>query len=163
MTYALVVNGTIQSVGSLPNSARRLDTQQWVMGLATAPAAMVAACGYREVLDMRPQYNPATQVLERGQVFLSTPTTPVVAYTIRDKTAEELAVEADAAAREAKAVNVGRSITWLRQHAETARNATATSGNAVAVLNVVLDDLAVFLDGFADLLEATRMDERGNE
>lgn len=163
MTYALVIENEIQSVGRLPNSARRLDTRAWVMGLADASPALVAACGYFEVLDMRPEYDPATEVLERGDVVLSDPTTPVREYTIRDKTAEELAAEADAAEREAKAVQVGQAVTWLRTQADTARSVTVTNTNAVAILGAVVDNLAVFYDGFADLLEALRMDERGNE
>jgi hypothetical protein len=159
--YALVINGTIQSVGRLPLSARRLDNGNWVMGLATASPALVAACGYFAVLDMVPAYDSATEVLERGDVFLSDPSTPVVAYTIRPKTADELAADADAANRLAKGVNVGQAITWLRNQSNTAESTTATSGNAVAVLNGVLDNLAIFYDGFADLLEHLRLDQLG--
>jgi hypothetical protein len=159
--YALIIDGKIQSVGNLPNSARRLDNGNWVMGLATASDALKAACGYRAVIDNRPQYDEATQVLERGDVFLSDPTTPVVAYTIRAKTAEELAAEADASARDAAGVRVGQAVAWLRSHAQTARNTTATTNNAVAVLNALLDDLPVVYDGLADLLEYLRADRLG--
>ena len=161
--YALIVDGEIESVGRLPNSARRLDTRDWVMGLADAPSKLVAACGYFAVVDQPPQYDAATEVLERGDVFLSDPSSPVVGYTVRDKTAAELAAEADEAARETKAVNVGQAVGWLRTQADTARGVNVTTANAVQVVNGIVDNLAVFYDGFADLLEALRMDQRGND
>jgi hypothetical protein len=97
MAYALIIAGAVESVGRLPNSARRLDNGNWVMGLATASDALKAACGYRAVIDNVPTYDPATQVLERGDVFLADPTTPVRAYTIIPKTAEQIAAELAAA------------------------------------------------------------------
>lgn len=44
------------------------------------------------------------------------------------------------------------AIVTLRQWADDAEATTATAGNAVAVLNVVLDRLGIFFDRFADLL-----------
>lgn len=41
----------------------------------------------------------------------------------------------------------------LRQWAATADATTATAGNAVAVVNGILDNLAVFYKNFADLLD----------
>ena len=46
-----------------------------------------------------------------------------------------------------------QAIATLRQWADDAEATTATQGNAVQVLNVVVDRLGVFFDRFADLLE----------
>lgn len=54
MAYAFVTDNTIQRVGGLPASARRLDTQEWVMGLDTAPADLVKATGWLPVVEDRP-------------------------------------------------------------------------------------------------------------
>jgi hypothetical protein len=96
MRYALVIDNAVQNVGRLPDAARRLDTRQWVLGLSTAPAEFVEACGYFPVVDTPPAYDSRTEVLERGDVVL-VDRVPTVAYTVRAKTAEELAAEAEAA------------------------------------------------------------------
>jgi hypothetical protein len=57
---------------------------------------------------------------------------------------------------EARALNLNQAIPTLREWAADAEATTATSGNAVQVLNVVLDRLGVFFDRFADLLENQR-------
>lgn len=76
------------------------------------------------------------------------------------KGAALLAQESDAADRLTKRGNLNaQAIAALRQWADDAESTTATSGNAVAVLNTVLDRLAIFFDRFADLLEAQRMDQ----
>lgn len=96
MMYAQVTADTINAVGRLPNSARRLDTRQWVMGLTNAPTELVEACGWYSVTDTPPDHDPATQVVERGDVTL-VDGRPVRRYTVRAKTADELAAEAEAA------------------------------------------------------------------
>ena len=48
--------------------------------------------------------------------------------------------------------NLDTAIATLRQWAADARNTTVTSGNAVAVLGVVVQRLGTFFDRFADLL-----------
>lgn len=47
MSYARIVNNVITEFG-LPNSARRLDTNEWVMGLneSFCPESLRAACGF---------------------------------------------------------------------------------------------------------------------
>lgn len=87
-SYALVVANAIQSEGPLPLSARRLDTQEWVMGLATASTALREACGYREVQDaVRPADTP-TQIQVRGLTLVGS--VPTVTWTPRNKTQAEL-------------------------------------------------------------------------
>lgn len=45
--YALVIDGTIESVGGLPRAARRLDTQEWVTPLnGVWTTEQAEACGY---------------------------------------------------------------------------------------------------------------------
>lgn len=53
---------------------------------------------------------------------------------------------------------IAAAIPVLRQWANDAETTTATTQNAVAVLNVVLDRLGVFFDNFADLLESLGKD-----
>lgn len=158
--YAFVIDNEIQSVGGLPGSARILATRQWLCppgGLANATVDQREACGYYAVVDEPPQFDPQTQVLTRGEAFLSDPSTPMVMYTIRPKTADQLATEAEARARaedlERKGINVGQAVATLRQWADDADAVTVTTGNAVQVLQVTLDRMGVFFDRFADLIE----------
>lgn len=102
MAFAFVVDGVLQAVGRLPGSARLLDTGEWFMppgGLRAASEADRAACGWFQVTDVSPLFDSATQVLERGAVVL-VDGFPVVDYTVRDKTPEELAADAQTAADE---------------------------------------------------------------
>lgn len=158
--YALVIDNAVQSVGRLPNSARRLDTGQWVMGLATAPTELVEACGYFPVVDTPPAYDPATEVLERNGVVV-VQGVPVVDYTVRDKTAAELAAEADQADRQAKGIDVGNAVDTLRTWADQAAGVTVTSTNAVDTLQTLVDRQAIFYARFADLLEYQGLDRLG--
>jgi hypothetical protein len=57
---------------------------------------------------------------------------------------------------DARRLRLDQAAATLRQWAADADATTVTAGNAVAVLGVVVDRLAVFFDRFADLL-----DERG--
>jgi hypothetical protein len=88
--YALVVDGVIQSTGGLPASARRLDTQAWVMGLATAGATLQQACGYFEVVEpARPSITTA-ETFDADTIELVAGI-PTLIYHKRNKTAAELA------------------------------------------------------------------------
>lgn len=95
MAYALVTNNTIQGVGRLPSSARRLDTGEWVMGLDTAPPELVRATGWYEVVDTpRPADTPTTTHDRSVELVNGIPT---VTWTERDKTQGELDAEAERA------------------------------------------------------------------
>lgn len=87
--YALVQNDTITKVGPLPPSARRLDTQEWVMGLATAPDRLVEACGYFPVTDTARPADDQTTTYDRSVTLVNS--VPTVTWTARPKTAQEQA------------------------------------------------------------------------
>lgn len=93
--YAQIIDGEITAVGRLPRSARRLDTGQWVMGLATAPVELQQACGWYEVVETERPAETATQVpVGTVEVVEGVPTR---VWTMRDKTPEEIAAEAEQA------------------------------------------------------------------
>jgi hypothetical protein len=79
---------------------------------------------------------------------------PTRSYTVRAKTVDELAAEADAADRAAKGVSVAAAIPWLRAQADAGRAVTVTAGNAQATLTNLVALVAHFFDHFADLLES---------
>jgi hypothetical protein len=90
MTYAHVVGGTIQAVGRVPRGARRLDTQEWVLGLRDAGTAIQEACGwYRVAETARPTFNAATHRLERSVQLVAG--VPTVEWTVVELTADEKA------------------------------------------------------------------------
>lgn len=65
MAYAFVQDD-VATPGSLPKSARKLSTGEWVMGLATAPVELVEACGWYVITPVAaPAYNAATHKLEQ--------------------------------------------------------------------------------------------------
>ena len=92
MTYALVTSSTIQAEsGRVPNAARRLDTQQWVLGLPDASVALQQACGWFAVTDTpRPAETPTTTHDRTVQLVANVPT---VVWTSRPKTPDELAAD----------------------------------------------------------------------
>lgn len=91
MTYALIIDNTIQSTGRLPESARRIDTDEWVMGLDTAPPDLLAATGWAEVVDT-PRPDDTTTTTHDHSVELVNGT-PTVVWTERAKTQDELDAE----------------------------------------------------------------------
>ncbi len=86
--YAQVTDNAVTSVGGLPNSARRLDTQEWVMGLATAPTDLQHACGWYEIVDVTRPAEDATTTYDRSVTWDGTNAT--VTWTARPKTQAEL-------------------------------------------------------------------------
>jgi hypothetical protein len=88
MSYALVIDNAIQSEGRLPLSARRLDTQEWVMGLAAAGVTLQRACGYYEVVDTPRPADTATTTWDRSLVLETI--RPTVRWTERPYTQQEL-------------------------------------------------------------------------
>jgi hypothetical protein len=92
MSYALVQDGQItETKGRLPNSARRLDTGEWVMGLASAPEALQQATGWYEIIDTAQPADTPTHTHDRSVTLQAG--VPTVTWTQRAKTAEELASE----------------------------------------------------------------------
>lgn len=87
--YALVIDGTIKSVGSLPRAARRLDTQEWVLppnGVWTTPQA--EACGYFYVVPATKPADTETETWVKSVELVSD--TPTEVWTSRPWTADEL-------------------------------------------------------------------------
>lgn len=62
-------------------------------------------------------------------------------------------IQAERVAYDERETSLVNAITTLREWADDAESTTVTSGNAVAVLNTVVDRLGIFFDRFADLLE----------
>jgi len=90
MTYAFVVNEVIEEEFSLlPDSARRLDTQEWVMGLSTAPVNLVEATGWFTVLNVARPPDTPTLTSDRSLILVNGDPTEV--WTSRPWTPEELA------------------------------------------------------------------------
>lgn len=108
MTYALVIDNTIRSLGSLPRSARRLDNGAWVLGLREyGTVETQQACGYFAVVDTVKPADTATTTHERSVELLDG--TPTVVWTERAKTPDELASE-----------TAKRNDSTVRQQAEAA-------------------------------------------
>ena len=99
MTYAYVTDGTVQATGRLPAAARRLDTGQWVLGLADAPVELQQACGWYPVTDTPRPDDTATTTHDRTVTLVAG--TPTVVWTERPKTQAELDAEAEFAEQQA--------------------------------------------------------------
>lgn len=149
--YAYVTDGTVQAEGTLPRSARRLDTGQWVLGLHDATIALQQACGWYQATDTARPADTATTTYDRSVELVDG--TPTVVWTERPKTQSELDAEAEREARQERDTTLEGAISTLQQWADDAAGTTVTSDNAVQVLGVVVDRLGVFFDRFADLLE----------
>lgn len=80
--------------------------------------------------------------------------TLTVTWTPVPKTQAETDAFNLAADRAAKAAAVTNAVTTLRSWAAAADSTTVTAGNAVTVLQTVVDRLGVFFDRFADLVES---------
>jgi creatinine amidohydrolase/Fe(II)-dependent formamide hydrolase-like protein len=122
MTYALVVGDTIQAVGPLPESARRLDSGNWVMGIRDAPTELQRACGYFAVARVDRPADTATTTWERSVVLVAG--LPTETWTERAKTQGEI----DAQAAE---TNQRAAITAVR--------------NSMANLDAVIADMDAYL------------------
>jgi len=160
MAYALVENGTIGSVGGLPTAARRQDTGEWVVGLRQASPDLQRATGWYAIQDTaQPADTPTTthdrsvELVDHGEGPI-----PTVVWTERDKTAAELQAEIDDADRETKRSNYKGAVATLRQWSDDAEGTTVTSGNAVAVLQEMVDRSGTMWDRLADLIEAEHGD-----
>lgn len=148
MTYALIQDNQIQSIGSLPNSARRLDTQEWVMGLATAPPELVAATGWAEVVDTARPADTATTTHDRSIELVNG--TPTVVWTQRAKTPDDLAGEQQQANRSTIEDQARNAFAGNRTYAASTPTAAQTTAQVKALsrqMNGVLRLLLNELDG----------------
>jgi hypothetical protein len=89
MMYALVTNDTVESYGSLPQSARRLDTNEWVLGLADATTTLQQACGYYLVTTTPRPADTADTTYDYSITLQAG--IPTETWTARPKTADEIA------------------------------------------------------------------------
>lgn len=89
MTFALIVGNTVQALGRLPESARRLDDGSLVIGLADATRELREATGWFEVVDTTRPTDTAEATYDRSIALVSG--VPTVVWTERAKTADELA------------------------------------------------------------------------
>ena len=99
-----------------------------------------------------PTYNPATQKLDAGQ-WVDNETNQTAIFT---RTAIALSSAEQALVN--KRATIKAAIPVLRNWSSQAAGITVTTGNAVAVLQGVIDNLETFYDRFADLLETERYD-----
>jgi hypothetical protein len=89
--FALVVDGQIANTrGEVPDTARRLDTGEWVLGLREyADQATREACGWYQVTDtVRPADTATHTTVQSVELVAGVPT---VVWTPRAFTADELA------------------------------------------------------------------------
>ena len=137
-----VTPGELREVMS-PRFTRRIDTGAW--SIPTSETA--EQFGWFPVtVTERPDVDHVADVIHDGAGFVQ-----------RWNLDENLAAARVAAeVRETKRRNVDNAVATLREWAADADATTVTSGNAVAVLDVVVDRLGVFFDRFADLIESDR-------
>lgn len=151
MIWAQTFDGTtVDRVGRhVPSAARRLDDGRWVTGLtATTEAGLLADVGILPVVEVAPPNDP-DHVYEPAYTIDGD--RAVQSWTQGADISAENAAQAD---RDAKMGNVQQAVDTLRQWAVDAAATDVTQGNAVQVLNVVVDRLGVFFDRFADLVQA---------
>lgn len=147
-TYALVTDGIIDHPYRVP-SVLRTDDRDY--DLRSLDPDLLAVHGIYEVVQVARPADTDTTTHDRTVELVDG--VPTVVWTQRAKTQAELDAEAEAAAAAERAFVLEQAIPTLRQWADDAAATTATSTNAVNVLNVVVDRLGVFFDRFADLLE----------
>jgi len=129
MSFAKVTDSSIEKiVARLPAAARRLDDGAWVMALRSADTATQEACGWFEVdgTAVRPD-DTATATSDRGVELVGT--VPTVQWTVRPKTADELASHAAATAekstRDAAVAAHGTNKDFLALNPPTTQQALA--------------------------------------
>lgn len=127
--YALVIEGRVEAMGGLPNSARRLDTGAWVMGLAAAPVDLQQACGWFEVVDAPRPADTATTTFDRSVELIAG--VPTVTWTERAKTPTELDAEATAANSDTLRTQVRDSIATLRTSIDSLQAITDKANNQI--------------------------------
>jgi len=135
--------------GRLPDAARRVDTQQWVLGLPDAPAELQQACGWYAVVEPTAPTPSASQVVESTvQVVDGTPTR---VYSLRAKTADETASDTQQANRATIEARVTALLGQLDAIAATSGTLTA------AQLSGAVRQIAVGLRAVVRL-QANRLD-----
>ncbi len=154
MAFALVVNGSIIEVrGVLPETARRLDNDAWVMSLAYANADLRAACGWVEIVEVAAPVVQASEIADQSVTLVNG--TPTRTWTVRNKTADELNIDAE---------NTGRTTLKAKAVTALAANATylaivsPTNAQVVAQVRALTKEVNALIrlaDGFALLRDTS--------
>jgi hypothetical protein len=108
MSYALVVDGTVQTVANAPSNLVRRDTGAQPLFSPYIDEATLNACGWYTIADPgAPTFDPATQILE-PRVATYTAQTDRVAwvYTVRALTAAEVSARQQSATRTANLITL---------------------------------------------------------
>lgn len=138
--YARVEDGTATRIPK-PGAQRRLDNQQWVMNLLLADEATRNACGIYSYEPVAAPTVTATQVaVHVGPVYDPDTNTVTDTWTVRDKSAEELAADTLAATRDTRRQAIIIAVTRLGQIAAGAETATN------AQLKTAIGDIATILE-----------------
>jgi hypothetical protein len=161
VTYAQVTTNTITTESGLPpQSARRLDTGQWVLGLRDAPVSLQQACGWFAVTEnVRPADTPTT-TYDRSLTLVAN--VPTVTWTARPKTADEIKADTvavnDPVIRTKVRAAIDGNVTALGQLDTAVTNVNAViaaTPTNVAQCNTQIDNLANVVKNLA--LESGRM------
>lgn len=146
--HALVIDGTIEAVGHLPQSARRLDTDEWVMGLRNADVSLQQACGYYEVQNTSRPPDTDTTTYDRSVELVDG--TPTVVWTQRAKTADEQQAEQQSTTEDAIRQAVRDHLATLRQirgssgqlnNAQLSQSVRALARGQVRVIRLLVNEL----------------------
>lgn len=136
MTYAHITDSVIQAVGRLPQSARRLDTQEWVLGLADATVTLREACGWFPVTDTTRPEDTATTTHDRTVELVAG--VPTVVWTERPKTQAELDAEQETANRTTIDQAITDALTRLQELVDAPAIPAVPNGT---MTNAVLSDV----------------------
>lgn len=150
MTHAFVKDGIIQATGQLMESARRLDTQEWVLGLFQASVELQQACGWFLVVEVARPIDTTTDTTERSVQLIDG--VPTEVWVPRPWSVEELAQQASLANRSAIETNLTDDMVKMQTLIDVT-NATLNAGPAPFMKDIArnlrrLDRLAINdLDG----------------
>ena len=154
MTYAFIINGTIESEhGRLPSGARRLDTGAWITPLDRQwSQAEHEACGFIAVVDTARPNDTAQDTYVRSVTLPGG--VPTVTWTARPWTQAELAARAAEVNRTTLGARVQPHIDALK----LIKNSTGTLtglqlSNAVRALAAAQLDTLRFLHSRLDALD----------
>lgn len=148
MIYVYAPDGS-----TLDREVAELPAEHWVQTHADPPAGQYVALTEGNADDYG--YHPLTEVARPSVDHVRT-VELVGGVWSEVWTFSQEAEDARLAAedRETKRTNVANAVATLRQWARDAEATTATSGNAVAVLNSVVDRLGILCDRLADIAQS---------
>ena len=153
-----ILDGQGKERRRIPWLKMSLDDTQMISGLAADTHILQDVTDPRPTVDV--DYDPLTHKVGKvATVYDTVNETATDGWELVALTQAEIDAAADNADRAAKLTGVGTQVATLRAWAATAAGTTVTNGNAVAVLQVVVDHQATFFAKFADLIEGQRIDQ----